>query len=88
MEVKLHNVSSVLLQFYFIACKKKSNYETNKCQSGFKLDLSPALLQLCVVVQGLKNPLARRPGLVISTFVLAEIISCIPDGLVKKYIGY
>jgi hypothetical protein len=38
--------------------------------------------------QGLKNPLARRPGLVISTFGLAEIISCMPDGLVKKYIGY
>jgi hypothetical protein len=40
-------------------------------------------------MQGLKNPLARRPGLVISTFGLAEIISCMPDGLVKKiYIGY
>ena len=38
--------------------------------------------------QGLKNPLARRPGLVISTFGLAEIISCMPDGLVKIYIGY
>ena len=38
--------------------------------------------------QGLKNPLARRLGLVISTFGLAEIISCMPDGLVKKYIGY
>ena len=38
--------------------------------------------------QGLINPLARRPGLVISTFGLAEIISCIPDGLVKIYIGY
>jgi len=36
--------------------------------------------------QGLKNPLARRPGLVISTFGLAEIISCMPDRLVKKYI--
>jgi hypothetical protein len=34
--------------------------------------------------QGLKNPLARCPGLVISTFGLAEIISCMPDGLVKK----
>ena len=34
------------------------------------------------------NPLARRPGLVISTFGLAEIISCMPDGLVKIYIGY
>jgi hypothetical protein len=39
------------------------------------------------------NPLGRetaikRPGLVISTFGLAEIISCMPDGLVKKYIGY
>ena len=32
--------------------------------------------------QGLKNPL------VISTFGLAEIISCMPDGLVKIYIGY
>ena len=39
-------------------------------------------------MQGLKNPLARRPGLVISTFGLAEIISCMPNGLVKKYIGY
>jgi hypothetical protein len=39
-------------------------------------------------IQGLKNPLARRPGLVISTFGLAEIIICMPDGLVKKYIGY
>ena len=38
--------------------------------------------------QGLKNSLARRPGLVISTFGLAEIISCMPDGLVKKNIGY
>ena len=38
--------------------------------------------------QGLTNPLARRPGLVISTFGLAEIISCMPDGLVKIYIGY
>jgi hypothetical protein len=28
------------------------------------------------------------PGLVISTFGLAEIISCMPDGLVKIYIGY
>ena len=36
----------------------------------------------------LTNPLARRPGLVISTFGLAEIISCMPDGLVKIYIGY
>jgi hypothetical protein len=35
-------------------------------------------------MQGLKNPLARHPGLVISTFGLAEIISCMPDGLVKK----
>ena len=34
------------------------------------------------MIQGLKNPLARRPGLVISTFGLAEIISCMPDGLV------
>ena len=38
--------------------------------------------------QGLKNPLARHPGLVISTFGLAEIISCMPDVLVKIYIGY
>jgi hypothetical protein len=38
--------------------------------------------------QGLTNPLARRPGLVISTFGLAEIISCMPDRLVKIYIGY
>jgi hypothetical protein len=38
--------------------------------------------------QGLTNPLARRPGLVISTFGLAEIIGCMPDGLVKIYIGY
>jgi hypothetical protein len=30
----------------------------------------------------------RRPGLVISTFGLAEIISCMPDRLVKIYIGY
>jgi hypothetical protein len=41
-----------------------------------------------MVMQGLTNPLARRPGLVISTFGLAEIISCMPDGLVKIYIGY
>ena len=39
-------------------------------------------------VQGLENPLARCPWLVISTFGLAEIISCMPDGLVKIYIGY
>ena len=38
--------------------------------------------------QGLINPLARRPGLVISTFGLAEINSCMPNGLVKIYIGY
>ena len=38
--------------------------------------------------QGLINPLARRPGLVIFTFGLAEIISCMPNGLVKIYIGY
>jgi hypothetical protein len=42
---------------------------------------------LAVRPQGLKNPLARRLGLVISTFGLAEIISCMPDGLVKKYIS-
>jgi hypothetical protein len=41
-----------------------------------------------LIIQGLTNPLARRPGLVISTFGLAEIISCMPDGLVKIYIGY
>jgi hypothetical protein len=40
------------------------------------------------IQQGFKNPLARRPGLVISTFGLAEIISCMPHGLVKIYIGY
>ena len=40
------------------------------------------------VRQGLKSSLARRPGLVISTFGLAEIISSMPDGLVKIYIGY
>jgi hypothetical protein len=28
---------------------------------------------------------STSPGLVISTFGLAEIISCMPDGLVKKY---
>jgi len=38
--------------------------------------------------QRLKNPLARRLGLVISTFGLAEIIRCMPDRLVKIYIGY
>jgi hypothetical protein len=38
-------------------------------------------------MQGLKNPLAQHPGLVISTFGLAEIISCMPDGLVKIYIS-
>ena len=31
---------------------------------------------------------STSPGLVISTFGLAEIISSMPDGLVKKYIGY
>ena len=41
-----------------------------------------------VTCQGLKNPLALCPGLVISTFGLVEIISCMPDGLVKIYIGY
>jgi hypothetical protein len=30
----------------------------------------------------------REVGLVISTFGLAEIINCIPNGLVNKYIGY
>ena len=44
--------------------------------------------KVCQSLQGLNNPLARRPGLVISTFGLGEIISCMPDGLVKKYIGY
>jgi hypothetical protein len=33
--------------------------------------------------QGLKNPLVRRTGLVIFTFRLAEIVSCMHDGLVK-----
>jgi hypothetical protein len=47
-----------------------------------------ASYQVSVHLQGLKNPLARCPGLVISTFGLAEIISCMPDGLVKIYIGY
>jgi hypothetical protein len=32
---------------------------------------------------GVKN--STSPGLIISTFGLAEIIDCIPDGLVKKY---
>jgi hypothetical protein len=41
-----------------------------------------------LTIQGLKNPLARRPGLVISTFGLADVIGCMPDGLVKIYIGY
>ena len=44
--------------------------------------------QTVKILQGLTNPLARRPGLVIPTFGLAEIISCMPDGLVKIYIGY
>jgi hypothetical protein len=41
------------------------------------------LFQFCIynINQGLKNPLARRPGLVISTFGLAEINSCMPDVL-------
>jgi hypothetical protein len=43
---------------------------------------------LTEIYQGLTNPLARRLGLVISTFGLAEIISCMPDGLVKIYIRY
>ena len=34
--------------------------------------------------QGLINPLAWRAGLVISTFGLAEIISCMPNGLIKN----
>ena len=39
-----------------------------------------------IVVSGVnKSP---SPTLVISTFGLAEIISCMPDGLVKIYIGY
>ena len=50
------------------------------CRTGILLSASPW--------QGLTNPLARRPGLVISTFGLAEIIGCMPDGLVKIYIGY
>ena len=50
----------------------------------------PKFLLICAfqLKQGLKNPLARRLGLVISTFGLAEIISCMPDGLVKIYIRY
>jgi hypothetical protein len=44
--------------------------------------------QFAITYQELTNPLARRPGLVMSTFGLAEIISCMPDGLVKIYIGY
>jgi hypothetical protein len=50
-----------------------------------------AILVVChdlLLLQGLTNPLARRPGLVISTFGLAEIISCMPDGLVNICIGY
>ena len=38
-------------------------------------------------LQELKYPLARRPGLVISTFGLAEIITCMPDRLIKKNIS-
>ena len=38
------------------------------------------------VVSGVKK--SPSPTLVISTFGLAEIISCMPDGLVKIYIGY
>jgi hypothetical protein len=37
-------------------------------------------------ITGVKK--STSPGLVISTFGLAKIISCMPDGLVKKYIGY
>jgi hypothetical protein len=48
----------------------------------------PCLHDIDIPKQGLTNPLARRPGLVIPTFGLAEIISCMPDGLVKIYIGY
>jgi hypothetical protein len=35
----------------------------------------------------IKYPLVRRSGLVISTFGLAEIITCMPDGLIKKNIS-
>ena len=38
-------------------------------------------------LQELKYPLARCPGLVISTFGLAEIITCMPDRLIKKNIS-
>jgi hypothetical protein len=45
------------------------------------------LLMCCGLPQtGVKK--STSPGLVISTFGLAEIISCMPDGLVKIYIGY
>ena len=36
---------------------------------------------------GVKKSPSPTPGLVISTFGLAEIISCMPDGLVKIYIS-
>ena len=50
-------------------------------------DYLPYVPALCNP-QGLKNPLVRCPELVISTFGSAEIISCMPDRLVNKYIGY
>ena len=59
--------------------------------TGFLIDLVDNFEIVNIILmdmQGLTNPLARRPGLVISTFGLAEIISCMPDGLVKIYIGY
>ena len=57
--------------------------------SKFKYFCFVTILDMSLISrQGLINPLARRPGLVISTFGLAEIISCMPDGLVKIYIGY
>ena len=46
------------------------------------------LLEGSWIVTGVKQSTSPTPGLVISTFGLADIISCMPDGLVKIYIGY
>ena len=66
-------------------CLLMDRDEMSNLYRGPPIDAS---YQVSVHLQGLKNPLARCPGLVISTFGLAEIISCMPDGLVKIYIGY
>ena len=82
--IQLHFYYDVL-SFKFCQFQPQQNcYKYNKLQKKNILSFH----NLVIATRGLTNPLARRPGVVISTFGLAKIISCMPDGIVKIYIGY